>query len=364
MSKIKLKQSNHKDKPVIKLVFDYDLLLINAVKKIPDCKWSNTMKCWYIPYREDYKAYLLKYLNENDFVKKLPKKQVLNVHPDKSAESLAYLKRFKTYLKNKRYSESTIQNYLLHIKHFLRYFHDKNPCTITNDDIKDYIHDYIIIGKKSASFQSVCVSALKKFYEIVENRQINTAEFQRPKKGNYLPTVYNLTEIKKILTVHTNVKHKMILSIIYSAGLRLGEVVNLKLADIDSKRNILWVRSGKGNKDRCTLLPVSIIPLLKAYYHSYKPKIWLFEYKEGQQYSTASIQKIFKRAKIKAGINRPGGVHTLRHSFATHLLEQGTDLRYIQVLLGHKSSKTTEIYTHVSTRDIGNIKSPFDNLDL
>lgn len=371
MSRITLKQSKHNDKSVIKLVFDYDRDLINAVEKIPNCQWSNTMACWYINYRTDYRHFLLRFIDEKHFKKsgREIKKPAIEVPNDeklvvKNNKSEIWLSQFRQYLENKRYSKSTIENYTLHVTHFLNYFKGENPEDLTNEDINKYVHEYIIRGQKSASFQSVAISALKKFFSIVQNVYIDIDEFERPKKERHLPQVFNQKEIKRLLNSVSNVKHKLILSIIYSSGLRLGESVNLKLSDIDTRRKLIWIRQAKGKKDRYSLLSESIIPLLKIYYNTYKPKIWLFENQEGGQYSKSSVQKIFRKAKEKAKIKRFGGVHALRHSFATHLLDKGTDLRYIQELLGHRSSKTTEIYTHVTKRDIGKIISPLDQLDF
>ena len=371
MNRITLKQSKHKDKSVIKLVFDYDQELINAVKKIPDCNWSNSMTCWHFPYRTDYRHFLLKFIDEKHFKKsgreiknpaiEVPKDQKLVVKNNKSE---IWLSQFRQYLENKRYSKSTVENYTLHVNHFLNYFKGENPEDLTNENINKYVHEYIIRGQRSASFQSLAISALKKFFNIVQNVYIDIDKFERPKEGRYLPQIFNQKEIKRLLNSVSNVKHRLILSIIYSSGLRLGESVNLKLSDIDTRRKLIWIRQAKGKKDRYSLLSESIIPLLKLYYNTYKPKIWLFENQEGGQYSKSSVQKIFRKAKAKAKINRFGGVHALRHSFATHLLDKGTDLRYIQELLGHRSSKTTEIYTHVTTRDIGKIISPLDQLDF
>lgn len=371
MSIITLKQSKHNDKSVIKLVFDYDRDLINAVEKIPNCQWSNTMACWYINYRTDYRHFLLRFIDEKHFKKsgREIKKPVIEVPKDeklvvKNNKSEIWLSQFKQYLENKRYSKSTVENYTLHVNHFLNYFKGENPEDLTNEDINKYVHEYIIRGQRSTSFQSVAISALKKFFSIVQNVCIDIDEFERPKKERHLPQVFNQKEIKRLLNSVSNVKHKLILSIIYSSGLRLGESVNLKLSDIDTRRKLICIRQAKGKKDRYSLLSESIIPLLKIYYNTYKPKIWLFENQESGQYSKSSVQKIFRKAKAKAKIKRFGGVHSLRHSFATHLLDKGTDLRYIQELLGHRSSKTTEIYTHVTKRDIGKIISPLDQLDF
>jgi integrase/recombinase XerD len=179
-----------------------------------------------------------------------------------------------------------------------------------------------------------------------------------------LPSVLSEEEVFRLLKQVDNLKHKTALSIIYSAGLRIGELINLKINDIDSARGQIRILQGKGKKDRVSLLSTNILKMLREYYKEYRPKEWLFEGQFGGQYSQGSIQEVFRQAKKSAGIRKRATVHTLRHSFATHLLERGTDLRYIQELLGHQSSRTTEIYTHVTEKGFKNIISPFDNLDL
>ena len=179
-----------------------------------------------------------------------------------------------------------------------------------------------------------------------------------------MPQVLSEKEIARILLSLKNLKHRTILTVIYSAGLRLSELLNLKAEDIDWDRKLIRVKSGKGRKDRYTLLSPRLEKLLKDYLYYYKPDKYLFEGQKGGKYSPKSVQNIMKNAVTKTGITKHATVHTLRHSFATHLLENGTDLRYIQELLGHGSSRTTEIYTHVSKKSIGKIRSPLDNLDM
>ena len=185
----------------------------------------------------------------------------------------------------------------------------------------------------------------------------------RPKKERNLPIVLSQEEVKQLFSVVTNLKHKTILMLAYSAGLRMGEVLNLKLVDIDRERFQIRVEEAKGKKDRITTLSTRLVVVLDQYYEQYKPTYYVFEGRDGTKYSSSSVQNIVKRAAAKAGIMKRTTMHTLRHSFATHCLEQGIDLRYIQSMLGHESSKTTEIYTHVTTKGFENIKSPLDFLD-
>ncbi len=190
-------------------------------------------------------------------------------------------------------------------------------------------------------------------------------EIKRPRKDKKLPVVLSKEEVAKIINSVDNVKHKAILMLVYSAGLRVGEVVRLKTEDIDSKRMLIHIKGAKGRKDRYTLLSEIALGILREYWRQYKPQKWLFEGARKDRYiTTRTVDKVMEHACTKADINKDVSVHTLRHSFATHLLEGGTDLRYIQELLGHQSSKTTEIYTHVSTQSLGKIKSPLDGLNL
>ena len=201
------------------------------------------------------------------------------------------------------------------------------------------------------------------YFKTCRDTKIEIDKIHRPKRAKALPNVLSKEEVKKILDAHSNLKHKAMLSMIYSCGLRRSELLNLKFSDIDSKRNIVIIRQSKGKKDRITPLSAKILDLLRSYYKEYSPKTYLFEGQEkNTQYSARSLEEVLKKSVRLASINKPVTLHWLRHSYATHLLESGTDLRYIQELLGHNSSKTTEIYTHVSTKNIQQIKSPFDDL--
>ncbi|MCK9400098.1 MAG: tyrosine-type recombinase/integrase [Bacteroidales bacterium] len=216
----------------------------------------------------------------------------------------------------------------------------------------------------SISYQNQSINAIKFYYEQVLGRLVKSYHIQRPRRERKLPNVLSEEEVQMILNNTDNLKHKAILSLIYSAGLRRSELINLQPTDIDSKRMYVIIRGGKGNKDRYSILSEKVLILLRKYFRKYKPFNWLFEGQFGGQYSASSIQNILKNAVAKARIKKKVTVHTLRHCFATHLLEHGVDLRYIQELLGHKNAKTTEIYTHITQRGLGKIKSPLDNLDI
>ena len=227
--------------------------------------------------------------------------------------------------------------------------------------ITDFLRHLVIERKVSISYQNQAINAIKFYYEKVLGGNRKVYRVERPKEEKTLPVVLSEKEVAAIFNAVTNSKHKAILMVTYSGGLRVSEVVNLKIEDIDSVRMQIRVEQSKGKKDRYTLLAKRTLLELRNYFLEYHPKIWLFEGQAGEQYSVRSIQAIMKEAVQKAGIKKKVSVHTLRHSFATHLLENGTDLRYIQTILGHSSSKTTEIYTHVTTKGFNQIKNPIDN---
>jgi integrase/recombinase XerD len=219
-------------------------------------------------------------------------------------------------------------------------------------------------GYASSSLNQV-LNALRFLYVEIYKKPFALGDVPRPRKERKLPDVLTQGEVKRLFKVVTNPKHRMVLMIAYSAGMRIGEVIRLRPEDIDRERRMIHIRGAKGKKDRYTMLSEKIMDELIGYLSVFKPTKYLFEGdRDGKPYSQSSVEKIFHKAAGRAGITKPVTFHTLRHSFATHLLEQGVDLRYIQELLGHASSKTTEIYTHVSTKNIAGIRSPLDNLDI
>lgn len=288
------------------------------------------------------------------------KKQEL---PELNDDGRQHLRDFVGFLKYRRYSTSTIDSYSDALSVFLRYISPRQPKDATENDMRNFVNDYILKHKYSFSYQNQVINAVKLFYGSVLRSAIDISRIERPRREHKLPNVLSKEEVKAILDAPRNTKHRVMLSLIYACGLRRSELLKLKPADIDSKRNLLVIRNAKGNKDRIAPISDRIIEMLRSYYQQYKPKYWLFEGQiAGEAYSEQSLQSVLKQAVRATGINKPVTLHWLRHSYATHLLESGTDLRYIQELLGHKSSKTTEIYTHVSTKSLQKIKSPFDDL--
>jgi site-specific recombinase XerD len=266
-------------------------------------------------------------------------------------------------LERKRYSLNTARTYVSLFSGFVKYFRDRKLSELNEHDIKHYLQTIVKVGK-SPSYQNQVINAIKFYYEQVLGMPGRFYEIERPITEKKLPSVLSEDEILKMLSATTNLKHKAILVTIYSCGLRMSEVLNLKISDIQSDRNLLLVRGAKGKKDRTTLLSPTTLGLLRKYYKAYRPKEYLFEGPSGSKYSSRSVQNIVEHSMRCAGIKRPASAHTLRHSFATHLLENGTDLRYIQTLLGHSSPKTTEIYTHISTKRLQDVVSPIEKLKI
>jgi integrase/recombinase XerD len=336
----------HKGENRIAVYFEKDAELIARIKKLADCKWSQTLKAWHVPDDEE---------NRKRF------KIALKV--EWSEEHVLKIAAFTRWLKSKRYSENTIKTYTEAVKVFLLHYAHKKVEEISNDDLIRFNNDYILKKNLSASYQNQVVNGVKLFFQTIENTNLKVDLVHRPKRAKALPNVLSKEEVKAILNAPTNIKHRAMLSVIYSCGLRCGELLELKPAHIDSKRNLIVIKQAKGKKDRIAPLSSKIIDILREYYKVYKPIKYLFEgINKGEAYDARSLQNVLKQSLLKAKINKPVTLHWLRHSYATHLLEAGTDLRYIQEILGHSSSKTTEIYTHVSMKSVQKIVSPFDTL--
>ena len=279
-------------------------------------------------------------------------------------EIIAKVEAYKRWLRSRRYSDSTIKTYSEALLSFLKFYSNKPVAEITNNDVIVFNNDFILKHKLSASYQNQIVNAIKLFFKKIEGSALNVDLVHRPKKYNPLPKVLAIEEVADIINALDNIKHKCMISLIYSAGLRRSELLNMRISNIDSKRMEIFIAHSKNRKDRVVPLSETGLQLLREYYKSYHPKDYLFEGQSGDQYSERSLALVLKKACEKAGIKKQVNLHMLRHSYATHLLETGTDLRYIQELLGHKSSKTTEIYTHVSQRSLNKISSPLDKLNI
>lgn len=350
--------------PLVGLSFPYDEEIKAVIKMIKGARWHRDAKIWSIPHTENVLDYLLKlfsgkaWLDYSGF-----RNDRANSRIEPSSESVKEVDFFINWLRSKRYSNSTIKTYSEALRVFLGFYVDRPIDQLTASDLVHFNNEYILKKKLSTSYQNQFVNAIRLFFKTVKNSNMNVELIHRPKKEKTLPNVLSKEEIKVILGLTKNMKHRTMLSLIYACGLRRGEVLNLKPSDVLSDRKLLLIRQSKGKKDRVVPISDRVIELLRTYYKAYKPQLYLFEGSSpGSRYSERSLQLVFKKSLDKAGVKKPATLHWLRHSYATHLLENGTDLRYIQELLGHKSSKTTEIYTHVSTHNLQNIKSPFDDL--
>lgn len=352
----------------LRLYYTFNNVLNIAIKQLPLCHWNGTDGCWSTPFSEKSIETLRSIASENEL--EFVYKQISHTKgkPRISRFDIKnYRKCPESYLaklRELRYSQNTINTYSDMFEEFINYFSEKNLEDITEDEIIQFIRYLVTERCVSTSYQNQSINSIKFYYERVLGQKRKIYLIERPREEKYLPEVLSSEEIVKILAATENLKHKAILMTIYSGGLRIGELVNLKIKDIDSKRMQIRVEQAKGKKDRYTLLSKKALDTLREYFAVYKPRIWLFEGDNGGQYSMRSIQNILRKAVRKVGITKRVTVHTLRHSFATHLLESGTDIRYIQSLLGHGSSKTTEIYTHITTKGFDKIKNPLDDLEF
>jgi len=262
----------------------------------------------------------------------------------------------------REYSPETIKSYLWHIKSLCTYF-PQGISTLTEEDIRKYLYHLKTDKDYSSSYLSQAYSAVKYLYRNYFEIPVNLNHLRGPRVSLKLPVVLNREQIQSLFEATRNLKHKMLFMVIYSGGLRVGEAVHLKVSDIDSHRMQIKVCQGKGRKDRYTLLSRCVLEGLREYWKQYRPRIWLFPSRSfDEPLNRSSVQKVFHTSCRKAGITEPATVHTLRHSFATHLLDQGVNLFVIQRLLGHKHIQNTLIYLHLQRNHTRQIKSPLDEM--
>jgi integrase/recombinase XerD len=263
----------------------------------------------------------------------------------------------------KNYSKRTIENYIRQIQG-LSVYYNLSPDLITQQQIRDYLQHRISIEKVSKSWVNIFISALKILLCEVLKRQWDVVDIPRPRREKKLPLILSRDEVSRLIQCTRNQKHRSIFMVAYGGGLRIGEVINLKIGDIDSKRMMMRIVLAKGFKDRyCQLSPI-LLNQLRNYWKLFTPKTYLFETKPNHPITDRTVQTVFKQALKRAGIDKKATMHTLRHSYATHLMEQGVNLPLIQQLLGHKSLKTTSVYLHVQQYSIDAVQSPLDNIKL
>jgi integrase/recombinase XerD len=367
---IKLTIGTRLGQRVILTGFDHSEMINAKVSEFGGVQWIPGQGKWYIPEEQfDLHSFfdaLQVVIDYSGLRSHTPVRTMKAETPDSdySYRRLTELpKGYLEKLEQKRYSVSTIRTYCAYFKDFVFYFRGRPLEKITTEEINAYLHEPVKYRSISGSRQNQRINAIKFYDEKVKEEERRVYSIDCPRKTHTLPSVLSKQEIQQIIKKCSNLKHRCILSLIYSAGLRRSELINLKITDIHSKRGLLRIEGAKGKKDRYSLLSALLLGELRTYYKRYRPMTWLFEGPvAGTRYSPVSIAKILDKAGVLAGIGRRVTPHMLRHSFATHLPEQGTDLRYIQELLGHSSSKTTEICTHVSRRHIEGIKNPLDDI--
>ena len=364
MKNLRLIPAVHKNQAIVKAHFAFDKDIIALVKNQDGARWSQTLRSWYF-LKDDFKLNTFyQNLKGNVFIDYSHLKKIYTPTKKISKKVLKHtVKLPKGYLEQlvlKRYSQNTVKTYSSCFLKFVLFFMNQKLKTIGKEDINRFLLHLIEKEKVSSSTQNQYINAIKFYYEKVLGQEKMVFSIERPNKAKKLPEVLTEQEVLMILKSTPNIKHKTILSLLYSGGLRIGELIGLRIQDVVWDKNYLFVRGGKGKKDRITLLSEHIAPLLKKYIESHKPNYWVIESPNRRQYSDSSIRAILRNSTKAAGLQKRVYPHMLRHSFATHLMEKGADLRYIQELLGHGSSKTTEIYTHVSKKSLANIKSPLD----
>lgn len=367
---LKLSYTTHRQQAVVRIDFAYDVELADLVKQFDQARWSQSMSAWYVPKEHFDLHQFFERFRGKAWVEYegLKTKQPQSLPAQKKTRS--YLHRnelivpegYLNLLEQKRYSSSTIKTYSAYFKDFMHAFSGRQLENISVDEINDYILFLVKSEKISVSEQNQRINSIKFFYEKVLDNDKLLFSINRPRKERKLPDVLSKEEIQLLLKTAENPKHKALIGLIYSCGLRRNEARMMKITDIDSKRMLIKIEGAKGKKDRYVQLANSTLALLRDYYRASKPVYWLFEGRNGNQYSAESIFNVIRNTALRAGIKKRVYPHILRHSFATHYLEQGTDLRYIQEWLGHESSKTTEIYTHVSKVDFNRFKNPLDDI--
>ena len=359
MKKVNLFLFQHKNRNQIGIDFKFDLQIKESLKELKSIQWTQTHGCFYMESNRKALRELNEHLRQRNITanemlldySKIPEQKTLE------GDNLQVL-NFLRYLKGLRYSESTINTYMSFTERFLR-FHDFK-VKITENDVARFVESEIAEKGYSISTHRQCISALKHYFDFTGAATFDISLLKRPKKSSYLPGVLSKEEVLDLLRVTRNLKHRCTLALIYSSGLRIGELIKLELKDIDIDRKQIHIKQAKGRKDRYVMLAESFLPLFYNYIQTYEPHRYAVEGYNGKPYNPSSIRKFLKQSCERAKIKKRVTPHTLRHSFATHLLENGTDLRYIQELLGHSKPETTMIYTHVTQHDLTRLESPLD----
>jgi len=359
-NKIAIRPTEYHLKRVIEITGEINDALSVKLKEYPDCYWYESSGTWIIPAGKFDLEHFFSFFSSLAYIdySAIKGKETMSLagsalkYPETkpiAADALpsGYLEK----LQQCRYSENTIKTYVHYFRDFIIYFHDRSLDSLASEDINRYLLQLIKEKNISSSQQNQRINSIKFYYEKVLGRKKEYYQIERPRKERKLPDVLSKEEVGAMIKATENLKHKSLIALIYSCGLRRSEAINLKLEDIDSKRMLIKIKGAKGKKDRYVQLSESLLKLIRDYYKEERPMIFLYEGQKGEKYSATSIYNDIKLAATKAGIKKRVYPHILRHSFATHNIEQGIDIRYIQEWLGHESIKTTELYTHVANNN-------------
>jgi len=351
---------------------------VSRIKQVPDRIYDKHYRKWILPWSKKTYEQLKLYYHEMDYqvIDRVPQaakiyEKELRTHREKlqflqNKYPLWFREKIITYsqmMVRQRYSWKSITSYTGKLARYIEFYKGQDIDQLTDSEANQYL-SHIAKMEVSNSLINITLSAIKLYYQkIAFQSNFYLDRLERPRKGKTLPTILSVREVDSMFKSIKNLKHLSLLYVIYGGGLRLAEVLNLRVQDILWDRNQIHIKSGKGNKDRMVMLSQTLKELLQRYFNDYKPQYWLFEGADRKsKYTASSVQKMVKTAASKAGISRKVSPHTLRHCFATHLMDNGTDTRYIQELLGHKDIRTTLIYTHVTTSSIKSIESPLDQI--
>ena len=336
--------------------------------------WSHEERAYLMPYSRFHLNAIFQYLRKEEWyvdysglqftAASIPEEVPSPADPSIARKVITELEDYMHWMEQLRYSRNTINTYTGLLRVFFDFYPDKDPKDIDRADVEAFNENYILAKGYSRVFQNQIISALKLFYMRFHDRKLDTHNLERPRKRNKLPEVLSKGEVMQLLTAVQNSKHRFLFSLIYSCGLRIGEALNLRITDLDTQRKFMHIRHGKGAKDRFIPISDKTLEKLREYLRAYDPKHYVFEGRNGDAYSQSSARQVFNKAVARTGLQKKVTLHTLRHSYATHLLENGTDIRYIQELLGHNDPKTTMLYTHISSSSLQKIRNPFDDLDL
>lgn len=361
---VRLDRYRHQKSEVLAISFVRDWLLVAICREELGARWSRSNRAWLLPWSgENLLRTLVAFENYATIDQQALSgtKGLLLPASLQNPADRRNVQRFGRWMETQRLSPRTVNSYLKAVGFFLRYLELRKIEEITPKTIELFNYEFIVKQQKSVSYQNIVINALKHYFRFL-GRDTELPEIARPIGEKRLPDVLSVDEVRRLLASGSNLKHRTLLSLIYSAGLRISEALSLELSAVDGQRMMLHIVKAKGHKDRYTLLSQKILALLREYYEVYRPVRYVFEGLPGEPYSARAAQEVLKAAVSRAGIRKRVTLHTLRHSFATHLLENGTDVRYIQSLLGHSSPKTTMIYTHISTTRVAQIRNPFDDL--